>query len=57
MAFRVYLDDQGRWTWRLFDRLGRCIAAAPGSFDSKADCLVAIAGVKAAVGAPVTSLD
>lgn len=57
MAFKVYLDNRGLWTWRLVDRLGRCLAMAPGSFASKADCLVAIGNMKAALDAPINSLD
>jgi uncharacterized protein YegP (UPF0339 family) len=45
--------DAGQWRWRLEDRFAKVLAVGPAAFASKAECLVAIAAVKAALGAPV----
>jgi len=49
----VERDEAGRWTWRLRDRFGKVLALAPKSYETRADCLVAIAAAKAGLGACV----
>lgn len=42
MAFYMYLDNEGRWRWRLLAGNNRVIADSGQGYRNKQDCLDAI---------------
>lgn len=53
MAFYMYLDNQGRWRWRLLAGNHRVIADSGQGYVNKQDCRDAIALVQGSASAPV----
>ena len=53
MAFYMYLDNQGRWRWRLTAGNNRVIADSGQGYINKQDCRDAIALVQSSASAPV----
>ena len=53
MAYYMYLDNQGRWRWRLRAANGRIIADSAEGYMNKQDCWDAITIVKGSASAPV----
>ena len=53
MEYHIYRDSTSQWRWYLLAANNRKIANSGESYHNKADCLAAIALVKASGNAPI----